>query len=262
MTATTSFETLRSELCGLATPMSWILVRRVDSTNRLAMSIASDLAADNIQLAPSTFMAWEQTEGRGRLGHSWTSHGGLGVYCSLLFMGIDQDSLSQLPLAVPLALATVLDRYLDRECELDWPNDLLLTGKKIAGVLIEARSSGSGHAVVGFGVNFGHSKDELPTTNSTSLRLAASKDRELPRLGFLAGELVEEVFRRVRSPSAPETVAEYASRSIHKIGDPLRCRIGDRTIRGLFGGFDDQGHLRLEVDGVEQTIGSGEIVER
>ncbi len=239
------------------------ILRRVDSTNRLAGQVARELARDEIPLAPTAFVAWDQSAGRGRQGRSWESSAGLGVYVSILCTWSDPARLQSLPVLVPLVLAESLDPYLPIRCRLDWPNDLLVGGRKIGGVLIEAggvAGSTSGWAVVGFGLNHGHAEEQLPLARATSLRLQCS-DHGLPKLGVLAARLIERLWAELQEPPGPEVVRDYAERSIYRPGDQIRCRVAQRELTGDFVGFDPLGSLQVLCEGRIETIRSGEIIE-
>ncbi|MBZ0112453.1 MAG: biotin--[acetyl-CoA-carboxylase] ligase [Thermoanaerobaculia bacterium] len=273
MSPTTGFESLQRELTLARPRVDLALIREIDSTQRLAVDVARDLARDEIEVVPTAFVAWRQTAGRGRQGRLWSSRGGLGVYATLLYQ-LPPTALELLPLVVPLALLEVLDRYLPVQCCLDWPNDLVadLAGewRKIGGVLMASFASVQGRrsVAIGFGINVGHEVVDLPTARAASLHLCATSANgagskaELPSLGILAAELIGAVCRRIEEPGSPsEVVKEYADRSIHRLGDQLQCRVGATDLEGTFLGFTTAGHLRLEVEGVEQTLRSGEIIE-
>jgi hypothetical protein len=112
---------------------------------------------------------------------------------------------------------------------------------------------------------------DLPTAKAGSLYLFTTgshrADRtgtrvELPALGILTSQLIASVCRRIEEPGSPsEVVTEYAERSIHQPGDRLQCRVGAVELEGAFLGFSAEGHLRLDVNGVEQILRSGEIIE-
>jgi BirA family transcriptional regulator, biotin operon repressor / biotin---[acetyl-CoA-carboxylase] ligase len=237
------------------------VLRRVDSTNGLAWRIRRELAEDDIEME-AAFLAHEQTAGRGRQGRSWSSPAGLGIYVTVCGPLAEARRLPVLPLAAAVALADVLDRFLPVPCRLKWPNDVMVKGRKLAGILVEAavRADAPPQAIVGFGVNYGHGERQLPTPAATSLALEADGAPPLPELAW---DLAEAMARELRSqePRAA-TVARWTARSLHLLGEPLRCRRpeGEEAV-GTFLGLTPDGLLRLAVRGREELLVSAEVGE-
>jgi len=257
------FEELREEILGWrGWPLENVAVfRRVDSTNLLVRRILTEFFRDNGAPPPVLFLAWEQHAGRGRLGRSWSSAPGLGVYATLLWPGVATEHLQDLPLLVGVGLCRALDAHLSATASLKWPNDLLVRGQKVGGVLIETvfDSAGVPSAVIGFGVNHGHRRDELPTPHSTSLRLECDP---LPGLGTIAQGLSSGVVSELQHlGDTLYAIEAYRQRSAHRPGDVLRCQLGNRTVSGEFMGFDDHGHLQLATAEGKELITAGEIIE-
>lgn len=111
-----------------------VATTHVDST----MDAAHALAADGAP-AGTLVLAEEQVRGRGRSGKAWLSAPRAGVWMTLIERPRNGDALEVLSLRVGLALAPALERWVPRAIQLKWPNDLLVDGRKLAGVLIEAR---------------------------------------------------------------------------------------------------------------------------
>lgn len=258
-----SFEELREEIKSWRTwPLENVAVfRQVDSTNLLVRRILTEFFRDNGAPPPVLFLAWEQRAGRGRLGRSWASTPGLGVYATLLWPTVAAEHLQNLPLLVGVGLCRALDPHLGETVVLKWPNDLLVGGRKIGGVLIETvfDTVGVPTAIIGFGVNHGHRREELPTPHATSLRLECDR---LPGLGAVALELSRGVVNELQHlGDTPYAIEAYRERSAHRRGDVLHCQLGDRTVSGEFLGFNDRGHLQLATAEGEELITAGEIIE-
>jgi BirA family biotin operon repressor/biotin-[acetyl-CoA-carboxylase] ligase len=237
-----------------------VVLDSVDSTNLLARRLLDETRAENGNCPDATFLALEQTAGRGRQGRTWVSSPGLGVYVTLL-RWLPETKLQLLPLAVGVGLVSCLRERYDCAAELKWPNDVVIGGRKLGGVLIEsvAGDSGSVAAVIGFGVNHGHREEQLPTRVSTSLRLLGL---QLPPLAELAFDLMAGVDREIRRGDAGSDLAtRYVELTTHVPGERMRCRVGGGETCGTFLGFDEHGFLRLEVDGDELVVASGEILE-
>jgi BirA family biotin operon repressor/biotin-[acetyl-CoA-carboxylase] ligase len=244
-------------------PENLVVLERVASTNLLARAVIADYDRECQALPTALFFAFEQTAGRGRLGRSWSSPPGQGVYASRTLSVAEPERLLTLPLLVGVGLCRALDAYLPEPCRLKWPNDLLASGKKIGGILIETliRPGDCALAVVGFGVNRSQTAAELPHERATSILLEAG--REVP-LAQLTWDLVAAVERELpHLGDAAYAVQAYRERSVHRPGDRLTCQVGGERVTGTFRGFDPNGMLLLEVEdtGAELRLSAGEVIE-
>ncbi len=236
-----------------------VVLQHVDSTNSLARRILERCWTKGGQCPEVAIVARHQTAGRGRSGNSWISDENLGIYVTIVRF-VSRSELQTLPLLVGTGLGKALSR-LGCDVRLKWPNDLLVDGRKLGGILIETVGRGPGDvaAMIGFGVNHGHDQHRLPTESATSLRLELDP---LPGLATVAAALLRGVSEEMNHLGEVDYARDaYASRSVHRPGDRLRCRIGREPIDGIFLGFDDHGFLRLEVSGKERVLNCGEILE-
>ncbi|MEM7350166.1 MAG: biotin--[acetyl-CoA-carboxylase] ligase [Acidobacteriota bacterium] len=235
-----------------------ILVEEPVSTHLLARRIVQEYSAENTWSPSADVLAWRQTGGVGRDGRAWSSPPGLGVYASLirpLTPAESSPATQALPLVVATALCKAVNRYLGGRCQVKWPNDLVVEGRKLAGILIDTTSRGQdeGIAVISFGVNHG----AMPESVATAMEIEAPGAVAMPEL---AGRLVAAVDAALESgASVDEIVDQYRALSLHREGDTLRCRAGGVEIEGQFQGFDSNGFLRLRVDGEERLLAAGEI---
>jgi len=131
----------------------------------------------------------EQTEGRGRLGRTWRAPLGSSVLFSIVLEpGVPADRLPELSLLAGAAVADALAARAKVEATVKHPNDVLVGGRKVAGILAE---SADGRVVLGVGVNVAQTRDELPVDTATSLALeGATVDR---------AELLAEILERLES---------------------------------------------------------------
>jgi biotin-[acetyl-CoA-carboxylase] ligase BirA-like protein len=293
---------------GRRQPENLVILASTLSTNTVARGMAHDYESEGLDLVPTLVLAFAQTAGRGRLGRSWASPRGRGVYATLAQPYEQPELLPALPLLVGVGLCRALAPHLPHGCRLKWPNDLLVPsrslsgaraaaaptapagaggglGRKIGGVLIEARVQPEDGcvALIGFGVNHGHRLDELPE-GATSLLLESGGDgaargrrrlesegergigdgASLPSLAELTWQLVAGVEAELAHVGdLPYAAAAYRDLSIHRPGDPLVWRAGDREIAGTFAGFDEIGRLQLQPgDGGEMmSLSAGEVIE-
>ena len=258
---------------GEGEPENVVVLERVLSTNALAKAVAADYHRECQDMPGALFLAYEQTGGRGRLGRSWSSPAGQGVYATLS-RPVEGDpaadpaaSLAALPLLVGVGLCRALDPYLPSPCRLKWPNDLMAEGnagsRKIGGILIESilQPGACSAAIVGFGINHGQSAAELPIARATSLALEAGGAPPVP-LPRLAWELVAAVLAELaHADDMAYAVAAYRERTLHRPGDSIVARAGEETVEGRFVEIDERGRLVLARGGEEVRLAAGEVIE-
>jgi BirA family biotin operon repressor/biotin-[acetyl-CoA-carboxylase] ligase len=241
-------------------PENVIVLDRIDSTNRIARAIVDEYHTEEQPLRPLLVLALEQTGGRGRQDRAWTSPPGKGVYASRVVTVEEPARLQSLPLLVGVGLCRSLSPYLSSPCRLKWPNDLIVAGSKIGGILIEAvaQAGGPSLAVIGFGVNHTHEAGDLPETG-TSLRLLGHDG------GVSLEELTWALVQGVERELAHLGEMTYASAAwrgltVHQPGDRISCKVADGMVEGTFEGLDEQGRLVLRSGGRELRLSSGEVI--
>lgn len=207
-------------------------------------------------------VAKRQTEGHGQHGHAWFSPEG-GLYLSVVLRGLADARL--LTLAVGNAVADVME-VAGVEPRLKWVNDVLVDGRKIAGILVESESTGDriDFLVVGIGVNVeGHAADWPAPVGRVATTLedclgpgSCASDME----GFLL-EKVGQWVERLRAGRGDEVLAAWRRRDAllgKRVGlDPD----GDlcAKVLGTARGVDDQGHLLIETDGHVTAYAAGRV---
>jgi BirA family biotin operon repressor/biotin-[acetyl-CoA-carboxylase] ligase len=250
-------------------PENLVMMHSVSSTNRLARDVVAEYEREAEQVLPTLILAYEQTGGRGRQGRTWSSPAGKGVYATRLLAVNDMEILPSLPLLAGVGLCRGISQHLPGSCRLKWPNDLVVETRdgrrKIGGILIEAlvrpgesgAPSQSAAAILGFGINHGQEAGEMPDT-ATSIRLLAG-DVSLARFTW---DVVAALERELRhAGDVAYAVAAYREHSVHRPGDPILARVGERVVEGTFLGFDERGHLLLDQDGEELRLNAGEVIE-
>ncbi len=244
-------------------PENLAVLETVESTNLVAKAVAADYHRECQEVPEALFLAYEQTAGRGRLGRSWWSPPGQGVYATLSRPVDRFAALATLPLLVGVGLCRGLDPHLPSPCGLKWPNDLIAGGRKLGGILIESllQPGSCAMAIVGFGVNHGGTAAaETPIEGATSL--AALNGASGVSLAALTWELVAAVERELAHlGDEAYAAAAYRQRSVHRPGDRITARAGDEKVEGRFAGFDERGHLLLvRDDGGEVRLAAGEVI--
>jgi len=244
---------------------------RVGSTN----DIAKTLASEGLR-RPLLISAEEQTRGRGRMGRAWSSPQG-GAWMTLVWPGVpddDRDVLSTAPLVVGLAVADTIDamlrnandRHDSQHVQIKWPNDVLLGGKKVAGVLCEREvgPSGGSPLIVGVGVNVANDTSSLGSADGpprfppiSISEFAGVVVRPADVVDAFVDRVVPLLERLVHSGFTPELRRAIEDRMAY-IKDGI-VRIG-RSEPAEVLGVDDAGRLRVRfADQSEARYASGEV---
>ncbi|MCD2177127.1 biotin--[acetyl-CoA-carboxylase] ligase [Rhizobium sp. C1] len=206
--------------------------------------------------------ARRQTSGRARRGRSWVSEPG-NLYASLLLIDpAPFDRLASLPLVVSLAVYDAIRRELpaDVDVRIKWPNDVLVEGCKVSGILLEGETLPGGHhaLVIGCGVNIAHKPAEAlyPVTCLAERGATCSPEILFARL-YEAMERLLKIWDRGEGTST--LVSQW--RAVAKgIGEPVTVNLPDRSLQGIFSGIDAQGMLLLDLpDGTRQAIAAGDV---
>lgn len=204
-------------------------------------------------------VADRQRAGRGARGRRWSSPGGTDLYLSIVArVPIALPKLPPLTLAVGLGLARAADALAPHaEVAVKWPNDLLLDGKKCAGVLVEASARGAEleGVVIGIGLDVNRQRfaDEL-AASATSLRLATGTEHDRGEVLARVLERVEAEVDRFVAGGATELVPRVDARLAFR-GDRVRC---DGT-EGILRGLAPSGALRLETSAGIRDVVAGTL---
>jgi len=233
---------------------------RIGSTNDRVAELAAEGAPEG-----TLVVARLQTAGRGRRGRTWASPEG-GLYFSFLLRPSEEALRSGLPatLVAGLALCQALEGLTPPEAqpELKWPNDVLIQGKKVSGILGEMSRDDAGPSLVlGLGVNVGAA--ELPAElDSTATRLPAVGATPAPeevlgaffaRFGPLWTELSEN------PQGSRDSFLGEAARRMPSLGRTIRLHLPNEVVEGVFRGLSATGGLILEREGAAKTYLAGDV---
>jgi BirA family biotin operon repressor/biotin-[acetyl-CoA-carboxylase] ligase len=221
------------------------------STMDAARACARDGAPDG-----TVVVAGRQTQGRGRQGRDWFSPEG-NLYASILLRpGLPSARLSELGFVTALAVADAVDAVLPgRRARLKWPNDVLLDGGKIAGILVEIVEDNA--AVIGIGLNIAEAPDAAPYP-VTCLRDAGARTSPEAVLAHLLAALEAHLAHWTEHGFAASRTAWLARGPAS--GDLVSVRVGARVDTGRFAGLDADGALLLAADGATRRVVAGEVV--
>jgi BirA family transcriptional regulator, biotin operon repressor / biotin---[acetyl-CoA-carboxylase] ligase len=214
--------------------------------------------------AGTLVLAEEQTAGRGREGHTWSSPPG-GLYLSVLLRPSPASDArwSLLPLAAGLAVAEALDEW-GAQAQLKWPNDLLEEGRKLGGILVEAASGASGieSMVVGIGVNVRKPADADVFRMAWLEREPAAHGVDPMAVAASVLARLTVWYHALAREGGVEMLSAWRRRAVPWWGRRVEARAGDSVISGTLRGLADDGGLILELpDGRETVLHSGEVRE-
>ena len=225
-------------------------VAETGSTNADMIALATSGLEERIWLR-----ADRQTGGRGRQGREWVSPGGNLYASTLVRIRLSDPPAATLALVAAVALEEAVSAYLPGVITLKWPNDLLIGGAKLSGILLERAGEA---VVVGIGVNLSHH----PTDTDRVATSLAAHGVVVDPADFI--ETLAEAFARWVERWRGEGIDVVRRRWIacaHPVGTPLTARLPDGTaIDGLFDGLDAEGALILRLaDGTRRVIHAGDV---
>ena len=234
----------------------------VPSTNDHAKALARRDA-----LPFTVVIADEQTRGRGRQGHAWSSPSG-GLYLSVVLRPTPAPDArwGLLPLASGVAAVEAVDEWAPG-AELKWPNDILQSGRKLGGILVEAASGGSGleSAVVGIGINVRVDPIALPREirdRVAGLERDGGPGVDVLALGAAVLARLTVWYDRLAQGGAPMVLDAWRARAVPWWGRTVEALSGTVEVSGILRGLDPSGGLVLEhPDGRETVLRSGEVRE-
>jgi BirA family biotin operon repressor/biotin-[acetyl-CoA-carboxylase] ligase len=235
-------------------PDGWRLValESVGSTNDEAARLADDGAPEG-----TVVWAREQTGGRGRRGRTWASPQGNLYTSTILRPDCPAARAAELGFVAALAVADIVPA--GRTVRMKWPNDVLVDGGKVAGILLESAIAQTGvvqHVVAGIGINVRFAP-QLPEMRYPGAALGGSVEMTLEEFtAAFANRLAEwrrDGFAMVRT---------HWLAKAGPLGAEVDVKLGEELVRGRFGGVDHEGALLLETASGPRRIVSGELLGR
>jgi len=224
-------------------------IRIVESTG----STNADLLADASSVEGDWLVALEQTAGKGRQGREWVTKSGNFFGSTLITLGSGDPPPQSLSLAAGLALVEATDAAVpDQALLLKWPNDLLLGGAKLGGILLERQGD---RVVAGFGVN-------LASSPGLAGRPTASLGGRISPQAFapLLASSMARILGLWRTTDPQDFARAWLARA-HPVGTELKVHESDASeISGRFDGIDPDGTLRLRLeDGSVRAIHAADV---
>jgi BirA family biotin operon repressor/biotin-[acetyl-CoA-carboxylase] ligase len=231
--------------------------QQTTSTN----DVVEKLARDGVKEGVVVF-AEAQTRGRGRLGRTWLSPARKGLWFSVLLRPpLRPGAITQVTIAAATALVRAIRRHTGLVAEIKWPNDVLVQGRKVAGVLTElsAELDRVHHVVLGIGVDVNVAAGEFPAElrrTATSLQIETKQPVDRAALAVEVLRALDDDYQRLRRGEFGAVAAEW-ERACSTLGRDVLIRVGDREVRGRAESLDPDGALlvRTEHGYLERIIG-------
>lgn len=235
---------------------------QVTSTNETAWELIEteeDLRDGTVVIAES------QTRGRGRMGREWHSTPGAGLWLSVVLKcNVPPDKVTYLTSGAALAIANMLQQFIHLPAEIKWPNDVMIRGRKVCGILVEARSNHPNTYVLGIGMNVNQARTDFPEAlreTATSLRLERPGARTLNRVRVLRPLLfyLDRVYTQIRKKKW-DRLAEAWSEFVHMGGKQVTLNQGGHEFRGKVVRVHPAEGITLKLEGGEEKTYAAESV--
>jgi len=238
-------------------PRKWRFLSKTDSTNaEIERNLSTYSPQENLVV-----IADSQKKGRGRLGRNWHSPPETGIYLSTFIRpNITPEQLPFLTLMTGLATVIAVNEFIPQPALLKWPNDLLLKGKKIAGILCEYHSIKNPAVIIGIGINVNQVQfpPELQGI-ATSLKLEFGKD--INRTDLIKSLIIQlDIQYKEFQNNKVQTLVNNWALNTDLFGKTISLNKGNQTINGKAIRLDNRGRLVILNDsGKEVAFDSGEV---
>ena len=232
------------------------------STNLEAIKQAADGAPEGLVI-----VADEQTAGRGRLGRHWSSPKDAGLYFSVVLRPqVYAGTWPLITFAAALAVQDALFRCCNLRTDIKWPNDIIVNGRKLCGILAETVESGARASIVlGIGLNL--TSTALPLELSETATSIESATGAAPNAETVLQAILEAFQSRyatlLQDGGREEVIKEWSQNSSFAAGKQIRVNNGHETIEGISRGVERDGALRVETDAGEiRVVRAGDVTVR
>ena len=226
--------------------------------------IVDKLARDGVKEGVAVF-AECQTRGRGRLGRKWVSPPGKGLWFSVLLRPkLLPEQVTRLTIASGTALARAIQNQTDLRLEIKWPNDILVGGKKVAGILTEltAELDRVHYVVLGIGVDVNLNSSDFPADLRecvTSLKIARGQSMDRAALASAILRELDHDYRRAVGKDFESLAEEWQDRCT-TLGREVTVQVGSRKVRGRAESLDAAGALLVRTHhGHLERISGGDV---
>ncbi len=235
---------------------------KIGSTNNEALNAAAKGEPEG-----SIFLAEEQTAGRGRGSNTWESARSSGIYCSVILRpAMPPADVLVLTLAIGLAVASAVREVGEVEVDLKWPNDVLLHGRKVCGILTEmnAEITRVRYIVAGIGLNVNQETFSKELEHEAiSLRMATGRNWSRVELAAALLKSLDREYKNLlqRADARPSILRRFAESSSWIRGKHIRIDEAGSNLKGVTAGLDDRGFLQVQTAHGLQRVLSGTVRE-
>ncbi len=228
-----------------------------DSTNDICKAVSNNNFVD-----PIAVVAEKQTKGRGRMSRKWVSGDPSGLYFSVLWEPkLRTTDLPLYPLAVCLAVVNTIKDISGIEAKIKWPNDVLIDGRKTAGILAEAFN---GRLVLGVGLNLNNEDGSFPAEicdSATSLKIGSGISYEKTKVLEHLLDRIEAGLAQLEGGGQEQLIREIVTLS-YTVGRQVELQLSSGTMTGKATGLAHDGSLIVESENGKIThISSGEVTD-
>ena len=234
----------------------------IDSTNNYAKRLGEEGAPDGTLVTAEC-----QEAGKGRRGREWKTPRGSAIAMTLLLRPqIGPERASMLTLVMGLAVAQACRELFGLDVGIKWPNDVVLSRKKICGILTERGTNGTmiGYVLIGVGINVNLWEfPEEMQDKATSLAMESGQEYDRNQIIGLVMKHFEEDYERFIQTCDFENLLEEYHRILANLNQPVRVLNGADSFEGVSRGIDTKGELLVEkADGTVTKISAGEVSVR
>ena len=224
---------------------------------------ASSLILTSKQADGTIVLTEYQTNGKGQGNNIWNSEKGKNLLFSIILFPdfLPPDKQFYLSIAISLSIVETIIEFVNGDCKIKWPNDILLNNKKIAGILINntlAKSKIKNSVVgVGFNINQNNFSSDLPNASSLSIESIKYFDKNI-----IFGSLVKNLninYDYLCKANYEYLKQKYLSLLFKNNESSLFLIQSDERVQGVIKGIEDSGKLIVEIDGVQKSYYHGEI---
>ena len=237
----------------LSEDVDLVVLKTVDSTNKYAKKLAIDGAADKTAVIAET-----QTSGRGRLGRSFYSPEGTGLYMSVILRPEKKaEEALFITVAAAVAVCRAIEKLSDASPQIKWVNDVFIGGRKVCGILTEAAGSMENgmieYAVLGIGVNV--RTHDFP---SDIEKTAGSLEKQRISRNELCAEILNQLFNLISNEDRKSLIEEYKNKSL-VLGKQVSFTKNGERFSGIAEDINGEGNLIVRTPHGTEILISGEV---
>ncbi len=208
----------------------------------------------------TVILAGFQTNGKGQNQHVWYSESGVNLLSSWIvrphFLPIEDQFM--LSMVAAISVVNTLERLDFDKVSIKWPNDILLDGKKVCGILISniIKHQRLDYSIIGIGLNVNQIQFSTDAPHATSLTLASGQYYELTIIGSILGQELEDNLKLLSH--AQKDIYHAYSDKLWRMGQRIQLLVNGDPIMAKILGVDFKGKLKVEIDGVKTQLLHGE----